>query len=118
MTCVFSGMATEVIRRDHIEERPHRPLVGLLARVLDLAFGLLYTLLLVRFALVFFAARPEAPFFRLIHDATEPFYRPFEGLFATTTWSAWRIEWPLLVAIVAYALLHGLIRGVISLLDR
>lgn len=111
-------MATEVVREEHVEERPHRSLIALIARIFDLAFGLLYTLLLLRFVLVFFGARPEAAFFRLIHDATQPFYRPFEGLFATTSLDAWRIEWPLLVAIVAYALLHGVIRAVMSLLDR
>ncbi len=112
-------MATEVIRDDHVvEEPPHRRLVVVLARVIDLAFGLLYTLLLIRFALVFFAARPGAGFFQLVHDATEPFYRPFEGLFATTTFGGWRVEWPLLVAVVVYALVHGVIRGVLSILDR
>jgi hypothetical protein len=111
-------MATEVIREEHFDERPHRRLLGLVARVLDLAFGLLYTLLLIRFALVFFAAHPGAGFYRIIHDATETFYRPFEGLFATTTFNGWRVEWPLLVAIVAYGVLHGVIRGVLSLLDR
>jgi uncharacterized protein YggT (Ycf19 family) len=111
-------MATEVVHEHHYEERPHRRLVGLLARVLDLAFGLLYTLLLIRFALVFFAAHPGAGFYQLIHSATEPFYRPFEGLFATTTFNGWRIEWPLLVAVIVYALVHGVIRGVLSLLAR
>ena len=111
-------MATEVIREETYEERPHRRIVGVVARVLDLAFGLLYTLLLIRFALVFFGARQGASFFQLIHDLTEPFYRFFEGLFASTNFGGFVIEWPLLVAIVAYALLHGGIRAVLSLLDR
>lgn len=112
-------MATEVIRQEqHYEERPHRHLVGLFARLFDLAFGLLYTLLLIRFALVFFAARPGAGFYQLIHGATEPFYRPFEGLFVATSIDGWRLEWSLLVALVVYALLHGAIRGVLSLLAR
>lgn len=111
-------MTTEVIREEHYDERPHRRLVGVLARLIDLAFGLLYTLLLIRFVLVFFAARPGAGFYQLIHGATEPFYRPFEGLFATTTFNGWHLEWSLLVALVVYALLHGAIRGVLSLLAR
>ncbi len=111
-------MATEVIREEHYDERPHRRVLGVLARVLDLAFGLLYALLLIRFALVFFAAHPGASFYQVIHDATQPFYRFFEGLFATTSFNGWRVEWPLLVAVIAYALLHGAIRGVLSLLDR
>ena len=111
-------MSTEVIREAHYDDRPHRRVVGVVARVLDLAFGLLYSLLFVRFALVFFGARQGAGFHQLIHDATQPFYRFFEGLFATTVWSGFRIEWPLLVAVLAYSLLHGAIRAVMSLLDR
>ena len=116
--CVLLGMATEVIREHVVEDRPQRRIVGVVARILDLAFGLLYTLLLVRFALVFFGARQGAGFYELIHDWSEPFYHPFEGLFATSVWSSFRIEWPLLVAVLAYGLLHGVIRGVMSLLDR
>jgi uncharacterized protein YggT (Ycf19 family) len=112
-------MATEVIRERHYDDRPAgRRIVGVVARLFDLAFGLLYTLLLIRFALVFFGARQSASFFQLIHDVTQPFYGFFEGLFATTHLAGFAIEWPLLVAIVAYALLHGGIRGVLSLLDR
>jgi uncharacterized protein YggT (Ycf19 family) len=111
-------MATEVIRGGHYVERPHRRFVGLLERVLDLAFGLLYTLLLVRLVLVFFGARSGTGFYQLIHDATQPFYRPFEGIFATTTFNGWHLEWPILVAMLAYALLHGIIRAVLSLLSR
>jgi uncharacterized protein YggT (Ycf19 family) len=110
-------MSTEVIR-EHYEAAPPRRVLGVLARVLDLAFGLLYTLLLVRFALVFFGARQGAGFHQLIHDATQPFYHPFQGLFATSTFGDWRVEWPLLVALIAYGLLHGVIRGVMSLVDR
>jgi hypothetical protein len=112
-------MATEIIHEEHvIEERPHNQAFFVVARVFDFAFGLLYALLLVRFALVFFGARPGAGFYQLIHESTEPFYRPFEGLFATSSFAGWRIEWPILVAILAYALLHWVIRGVLSLVGR
>ncbi len=111
-------MATEVIREERYEERPHRRIAGVLERLFDLAFGLLYALLLIRFALVLFGARQGAGFSQLIHDVTQPFYGFFEGLFATTHFAGFAIEWPLLVAIVAFALLHGGIRAVISLLDR
>jgi hypothetical protein len=112
-------MATHIIREEHaLDDRPHRDLIGVVERVLDLLFGLLYTLLFVRFALVFFGARPGAAFYQLIQSATEPFYRPFEGLFATSSFGGWRIEWPILVAMIAYALLHWAIRGVLRLVAR
>ena len=72
----------------------------------------------VRLVLVFFGARSGTGFYQLIHDATQPFYRPFEGIFATTTFNGWHLEWPILVAMLAYALLHGIIRAVLSLLTR
>ena len=111
----FSRMATEVVHEEHIEHHHFhggaRRLLSFVARVIDFLFGLLYALLLVRFALVFFAARPDVGFFQLIHQLTEPFYAPFEHLFATTQWGGFRLEWPLLVAIVVYGLLQATRRG-------
>jgi hypothetical protein len=104
---------------DHYEEPDHRiGIVAMVARVFDFLFGLLYALFIVRFLLVFFNARADAGFFQFIHSTTEAFYRPFEGLFATTYVAGGRFEWPLLVAIVAYALLHAGIRGILRLIAR
>jgi uncharacterized protein YggT (Ycf19 family) len=112
-------MATEIVHEEHVvEEPPHRDVFGVVASVLDLLFGLLYALLFVRFLLVFFGARPGAGFYQLIHGVTEPFYRPFEGLFATSSFEGWRVEWSILVAIAAYAILHWIIRGVLRLVAR
>jgi hypothetical protein len=100
-------------------ENDHRgSAVALISRVLDLAFGALYTLLLIRFALVFFAARSGAGFYQFIHNTTQVFYRPFEGLIATSFAVGGRVEWSLLVAILAYAVLHAGIRGVLHLITR
>jgi uncharacterized protein YggT (Ycf19 family) len=112
-------MATEVIHESHYHEEPvHHRVLGVFARVLDLMFGLLYSLLMVRFALVLFSARPHTGFYQFIHNATEPFYHPFEGLFATSTIQGFHLEWPLLVAVVVYSLLHAGIRGIMSLATR
>jgi uncharacterized protein YggT (Ycf19 family) len=85
-------------------------------RVIDYLFGLLYTLLLVRFALEFFEARRDTGFFRMIQGLTDAFYRPFKGIVATTTVDGARIVWPLVVTIVAYMLLHAILRGLLRLL--
>jgi YggT family protein len=87
-----------------------------IARVIDFLFGVLYTLLLVRFALDFFGARTEAGFYRTIADLSDPFYAPFKGLFATSTIDHAHVVWPLVVAIVGYMVLHAIIRGVLHLL--
>lgn len=96
--------------RDHV--------VAIVARILDLAFGFLYTLLIIRLALVFFGASQGAGFFQMIRNATEPFYRPFEGLFASSLIAGHVLEWPLLVAMLVYSLLHGGIRSLLRLLVR
>ena len=117
-------MATYVETHGHLEHErgaPHRVL-GVLARVIDWLFGALYALLFVRFLLELFGARTDAGFVRLIRDASDFFYAPFKGMFATTTIGTGigtgHFVWPLLVAILAYMVLHALIRGLLHLLAR
>jgi uncharacterized protein YggT (Ycf19 family) len=111
-------MRSEIIH-EHTFDHDHRDhAVGIVARLLDLAFGLLYTLLAIRLALVFFEARRGAGFFQMIRNATEPFYMPFKGLFAPTMFSGHPIEWSLIVAMLGYGLLHGGIRGLLRLITR
>jgi len=86
------------------------------ARVIDYLFGVLYALLLVRFALEFFGARTGAGFFQLIRGLTDVFYAPFKGIFATTTIDSGHFVWPLIVAILGYMVLHAMIRGLLHLL--
>jgi len=92
--------------------------LGRIDRVVDYLFGVLYMLLLVRFALVFFDARTGAGFFQIIRALTDVFYAPFKGLFATATIERGHLEWPLLVAVLAYMALHAGIRGLLRLLAR
>jgi hypothetical protein len=87
-------------------------------RVIDYLFGALYTLLLIRFALDFFSARTGTVFYQFIRGLTARFYAPFEGLFGTSSVDGGRVVWPLLVAILAYMVLHAAIRGVLHLFTR
>jgi|HubBroStandDraft_1064217.scaffolds.fasta_scaffold233919_2 uncharacterized protein YggT (Ycf19 family) len=105
--------------------RPARPrnlsrayLLGRIALVFDYLFGLLYTLFVVRLALEFFRARPGAGFVQFIRSVTEPFYAPFRGIFATSSVDGGYVVWPLVVALLAYMLLHAAIRGLLGLLAR
>ena len=86
-----------------------------IARVVDFLFGVLYTLLLVRFALDFFGARTGAGFYRSIVALSDPFYAPFKGLFASTTVDHTYVVWSLLVAVVVYMVVHAIIRGILHL---
>ncbi len=88
------------------------------SRVIDYLFGILYSLLLIRFTLEFFGARTGAGFFQAIRALTDVFYAPFRGLFPTTPVETGHFEWPLLVAILVYMVLHAGIRGLLRLLAR
>jgi uncharacterized protein YggT (Ycf19 family) len=93
-------------------------LLGRVGQVVDYLFGVLYVLLLVRFALEFFGARSGAGFSQIIRDLTDVFYAPFRGIFATTIIDTGHFVWPLVVAILGYMLLHAGIRGLLHLLAR
>jgi uncharacterized protein YggT (Ycf19 family) len=92
--------------------------LGRVGQVVDYLFGLLYALFLVRLALEFFGARPGAGFVQFIRNVTDYFYAPFRGIFATTSVDGAHLVWPLVVALLAYMLLHGVIRGLLGLLAR
>jgi hypothetical protein len=92
--------------------------VGRILRILDYLFGLLYGALLVRLVLEFLNARPSAGFVQLIRGVTGPFYAPFQGIVASNSIEGAHVVWPLVVAILAYMLLHAAIRGVCRLVLR
>lgn len=99
--------------------RLRRNIVALrIARVLDYLFGVLYALLLVRLALEFLNARPSAGFVQLVRGVTDPFFAPFKGIVASSSAFGTHIVWPLVIAVLAYMLLHAAIRGVLRLVVR
>jgi uncharacterized protein YggT (Ycf19 family) len=103
------------VRPGHVDRAV---ILARVARVIDYLFGILYALLLVRLALDFFGAR-QAGFVQIIHSLTEPFYAPFRGMFApTSVVGAHPVVWPLIVAVLAYMLLHAGIRGLFRILAK
>jgi hypothetical protein len=109
---------TEVPVRDARRVAGRVSVLARVSRVIDYLFGLLYALLLIRFVLVFFGARTGAGFFQIIRALTDVFYAPFQGLFPTTSIETGHFEWPLLVAVLGYMVLHAGIRGLLRLLAR
>jgi uncharacterized protein YggT (Ycf19 family) len=96
-----------------------RDVVVRVARLLDYLFGLLYALLAIRLVLEMVGARRDAGFSQFIASATNPFYAPFKGIVATNTLDGSHpIVWALVIAIVAYVLLHAAIRGLLRLVAR
>jgi uncharacterized protein YggT (Ycf19 family) len=98
----------EVDELDDTEHEVGR--VRVLARVsqvVDYAFTVLYALLAMRFALALLAARSSASFVKLIVSVTDPFYAPFKGIVSSPQNDAGHtVVVPLIIAVVAYVLLH------------
>jgi uncharacterized membrane protein len=77
------------------------------SQIVDYIFYVIYALLGMRFLLALLAARSTAGFVRFIVAASSPFYEPFRGIVASpSTDSGHTLLLPIVVAIIAYALLH------------
>jgi uncharacterized protein YggT (Ycf19 family) len=94
----------------------------LLARtgqVFDYIFGLLYALLAIRLLLELIDARRGTGFVEFIAAVTSIFYAPFRGIVANDSLDGSHpIVWPIVIAILAYIILHVAIRGLLRLLAR
>lgn len=74
-------------------------------QIVWLLFGILASLLALRFVLVLLAANQSNGFANLIYSATYPFVAPFFGLFGSRfQYGVTRVEVETLVAIAVYAL--------------
>jgi uncharacterized protein YggT (Ycf19 family) len=101
------------------EERALRRSRGVarVSQFIDYAFFLIYALLLIRFALVLVAANSTSGFVQFIVRVSDPFYAPFKGIVQTTEATPGHtLMLPLLVAIVAYFILHIAINRLLRLI--
>ncbi len=88
--------------------------VSTIARVLDLAFGFIYLVLGLRFVLELLRARHGTGFFELVTSLSGPLYAPFRDIISTSTISGtYPLVWSIVVAMIAYSLLHGVIRALL-----
>src|SRR5215213_5520490 len=86
------------------------------SQVVDYIFWLIYALLGMRFLLALLAARSTAGFVRFIVAVTAPFYEPFRGIVSSPrTDGGHTLLLPIIIAIVAYALLHFAINGLLRM---
>ena len=89
------------------------------SQVLDYLFYILYVLLGIRLVLGALQARNSAGFMLLIVTVTDPFYQPFKEIVSSArTDDGFTLIWPLVVAIVAYILLHLAINAFLRMLSR
>ena len=87
------------------------------SQFVDYVFYVIYALLGMRFLLNLLAARSSAGFVQFINSVTDPFLAPFKGIVPTpATAEGFRLALPILVALIAYILLHLAINGLLRLL--
>src|SRR5437667_9209094 len=87
------------------------------SQIVDYIFYVIYALLGMRFLLALLAARSSAGFVQFIVSVTNPFYGPFRGIVASPgTQDGHTLVLPLVVAIIAYIMLHLAINGLLRLL--
>jgi hypothetical protein len=90
--------------------------VARISQIVDYIFYVIYALLGMRFLLALLAARSSAGFVQFIVAVTNPFYAPFRGIVGSpTTDGGHTLLLPIVVALVAYILLHLGINGLLRL---
>ncbi|HEV8428388.1 MAG TPA: hypothetical protein VGQ41_10855 [Pyrinomonadaceae bacterium] len=109
-----SKAVNEVIETEHEVQRSRG--LARVSQVVDYIFYVIYALLGMRFLLALLAARSSAGFVRFIVAVSSPFYEPFRGIVSSpSTDSGHTLLLPIVVAIIAYALLHLLINGLLRM---
>jgi hypothetical protein len=83
--------------------------------VVYIVFGVIETLILIRFILKLLAANPGAGFSSFIYTLTAPLVAPFQGVFPTPASNGSVAEIASLLAIIIYALISWVIVRLIDL---
>ena len=100
-----SKAVNEVVDTEREVERGRS--LARVSQVVDYIFWVIYALLGMRFLLALLAARSTAGFVQFIVTVSSPFYEPFRGIVASPrTDGGHTLLLPIVVAIIAYALLH------------
>ena len=109
-----SKAVDEVVDTEREVERSRS--LARVSQVVDYIFWVIYALLGMRFLLALLAARSSAGFVRFIVAVTDPFYLPFRGIVASPTADGGHtLLMPIVIAIIAYALLHLAINGLLRM---
>ncbi len=110
-----SKAVDEVIHTEREVERGRG--AARVSQVVDYIFYVIYALLGMRFLLALLAARSSAGFVQFIVAVTNPFYAPFRGIVGSPqTDQGHTLLLPIVVAIIAYVLLHLAINGLLRML--
>ena len=109
-----SKAVNEVVDTEREVERSRS--LARVSQVVDYIFWVIYALLAMRFLLALMAARSSAGFVQFIVTVSNPFYLPFQGIVASPrTDGGHTLMLPIVIAIIAYALLHLAINGLLRM---
>jgi uncharacterized protein YggT (Ycf19 family) len=89
------------------------------SQFIDYAFYLVYSLLAIRLVLALIAAQSSSGFVQFIRAVTDPFYAPFRGIVASPTGDGGAtLVLPIVIAMVAYLILHAAINGLLRMVGH
>lgn len=103
---------SEIAETDREVERGR--ILARVSQIVDYVFFLIYGSLAIRFLLELFAARENAGFVKFIKTITGVFYAPFAGIVPTPSKDGFALALPIIIAIVAYMVLHLAINGLLK----
>lgn len=110
-----SKAVSEVVATEREVERGRG--AARISQVIDYIFYLLYALLAMRFLLALLAAHSNAGFVQFIVAVTNPFYAPFRGIVnSPSTNEGHTLLLPIVIAIIAYVILHLAINGLLRMI--
>jgi hypothetical protein len=115
---IAGGMRNKAVNEivDTEREVERGRLMARISQVVDYIFFVIYGLLTIRLLLELFAARNSAGFVKFIKSATGIFYAPFAGITdSPTTPEGFTLALPIIIAIIAYFVLHMAINGLLRI---
>ncbi len=98
-------MSERITRHTHLNQQGF----GLISTLISLIFGIITTLLVLRFIFMLFAVNSLNGFVSWVYSASQPFVAPFAGIFQNTTIFSGRIEMKTLIALVVFAVVGSIL---------
>ncbi|HAV11314.1 MAG TPA: YggT family protein [Candidatus Moranbacteria bacterium] len=87
---------------------------GIIRTLVNIVFGVIEFLLLLRFVFKFFVANPGTPFVSWIYGATASLVRPFAGILPDFKLGGFVVDFATLAALIVYAFIGYLILQLFS----
>lgn len=113
---VVERPATLPPREEEVVVVRRRPVVDRVIMAVDYLFVLLYGLLGFRFLLSLMGASESSGFVQLVLGLTAPFYAPFHNIVGRPALEGGFVDYPVLIALMAYGLLHIAARGLVRVI--